>query len=165
VRRLGREPRRTLLAALVALGVAGAAPAPEPVDVLGPELVARLDPARERPLALAPGGDVARLLAEGDWEEGGPPQPLDVDRDGEPDYVAFSLVSGAGDRRAVVIHDWGEPGRDFGPAVFYLIVDAEGQVAEWGGRYRLAARPRPPAPAPPGGGSVPAPGAAPAPPR
>ena len=109
--------------------------------MLGPELVARLDPAREKPLALSASGDVARFVAgDGDWEEGAPPVPLDLDRDGVPDYVVFAIVDSRGERRAVVIHGWGETDRDFGPAVFYVLIGPSDVVEEWGGQHRLAPR-------------------------
>jgi hypothetical protein len=138
---------RPAVVALAALAVApalgpGPAVAVEAVEVLTPDMVARLDPARERPLTLVASGDVARLMSgDGEWEEGAPPVPLDLDRDGVPDYVVFSIVDARSERRAVVIHHWGASDRDFGPAVFYLIVDPSEGIEEWGGQHRLTPRP------------------------
>lgn len=127
------------LATAAFLAWAGAAAAQ--VEVLTPTLVARLEPAREKPLALAASGDVARFLAgDSDWQEASPPVVLDLDGDGTQDYVVLSLVDADTDRRALVIHDWGDAPAAFGRAVFYVILDADGDVVEWGGAHRLAPR-------------------------
>jgi hypothetical protein len=108
-------------------------------------MAAGLTPAIRKPLALASSGDPARFLGgDGSWEEGAPPLVLDLDRDGVEDYVALSLVDADSDRRALVVHGWGEQAGAFGEAVFYLIVGADGAALEWGGEYRLP--PRTPSP-------------------
>lgn len=156
-RRLG-----SLAVAVSLLGAAG--PAGAQVEVLTPEMAARLVPAKERPLELTPGGDPVRFSGPGGaWQEAAPPLFLDLDKDGLGDYVVFALVELEAGQRAVVIHAWGDRPDVFGPAVFYLIVDAAGEVLEWAGQHRLPPRaapepaPPPSAAPPPAGPSSPAP--------
>jgi hypothetical protein len=124
--------------------VMGAASALAQVDVLTPGLVKKLDPTKERPLSLDPSGDVARLVAGGArWEEAGPPQILDLDRDGVEDFVAFLMADPSTGEQALVVHEWGAAADVFGKAVFYVVFDRQDEVLEWGGVHRLTARPRP----------------------
>jgi hypothetical protein len=133
-----------LAVGLACLG-AGAGPAAAQVDVLTPALVNKLDPAKERPLRLDPGGDVVRLAAGGArWEEAGPPQILDLDRDGVEDFVAFLMSDPDTGEQALVVHEWGDAADVFGKAVFYVVFDRQDEVIEWGGAHRLIARKRPP---------------------
>jgi hypothetical protein len=124
--------------------VVGAAPAAAQVEVLTPGLVGKLDPAKEKPLRLDPNGDVVRLVAGGArWEEAGPPQILDLDRDGIEDFVAFLMADPQSGEQALVVHEWGDAADVFGKAVFYVVFDRTDDVLEWGGTHRLTARPRP----------------------
>jgi hypothetical protein len=133
------KPLTTPLAVLALL--LSPASAPAQVEVLTPDMLARLDPAKEKPLQLAPTGDVARFVGgEGDWEEAAPPLILDLNRDGVQDFVVLSMLDAAGMRRAIIIHDWGDAPDVFGNAVFYLILDATGHVEEWAGTHRLTPR-------------------------
>lgn len=136
---------RTASAGLaVACALVWTGPVSAQVEVLTPDMVARLEPAKEKPLTLAPNGDVARFLAEaGQWEEAAPPLILDLNRDGVKDFVVLSLVDASTIRRAIIIHDWGDASGVFGEAVFYLIFDAGDNLVEWGGKHRLIPRPRP----------------------
>lgn len=137
----------TALVLLVLLLGPGAARAQ--VEVLTPDMVAKLDPAKERPLQLSPSGDIVRFVSGEDaWEEGAPPLILDLDRDGVRDFVVFSMLDAQNLRQAIIVHDWGEAPDVFGSAVFYVILDAEGNVVEWAGRHRLTPRPGPGARAP-----------------
>jgi hypothetical protein len=133
------------LAVGLACLVAGAGPAAGQVDVVAPDLAKKLDPTKERPLRLDPSGDVARLVAGGArWEEAGPPQVLDLDRDGVEDFVAFLMSDPRTGEQALVVHEWGEAVDVFGKAVFYVVFNGQDEVVEWGGAHRLTARPRPP---------------------
>ena len=124
--------------------VMGAAPVFGQVDVLTPGMVKKLDPTKERPLSLDPSGDVVRLVAGGArWEEAGPPQILDLDRDGVEDFVAFLMADPGTGEQALVVHEWGAAADIFGKAVFYVVFDRQDEVLEWGGAHRLTARPRP----------------------
>jgi hypothetical protein len=137
--------RFVALAVGLACLVAGAGPAAAQVDVLTPALVKKLDPTKERPLRLDPSGDVVRLVAGGArWEEAGPPQILDLDRDGVEDFVAFLMSDPSNGEQALVVHEWGDSADVFGKAVFYVVFDGRDEVVEWGGAHRLTARPRPP---------------------
>jgi hypothetical protein len=136
--------RRSGLGIVLACLVAVAGPAAAQVEVLTPGLVAKLDPAKERPLRLDPAGDVARLVAGGArWEEAGPPQILDLDRDGVEDYVAFLMTDPDSGEQALVVHEWGDSADVFGKAVFYVVFDRQDAVLEWGGVSRLTVRSRP----------------------
>ena len=134
---------RTLAAALAtALLAAGTGTAFAQLEVLTPEMVATLEPAKEKPLTLAPSGDVARFLSgDEDWQEAAPPLILDINRDGVRDFVVLSLVDVRTLRRALIIHDWGDAPSAFGSAVFYLVLDADDDVVEWGGKHQLLPRP------------------------
>jgi hypothetical protein len=136
-------PARLAGAAIALLLAAGAATAAEPVEVLSEALVAALDPARERSLVLTPGGDAARFRdGDGTWEEARPPLILDLDRDGTRDFVVMVFQDPDTLQQAFLIHEWGQAADAFGPAVFYVIMDPDGSVAEWAGTHRL----RPPSP-------------------
>jgi hypothetical protein len=112
------------------------------VDLLAPELAAKLVPATERPLALAPDGEALRFRTGTErWEEGMPPAIIDVDRDGTKDYIVLILADGESGRRALLARVWGEAATDFGPTVFYMILDDNDEVAEWAGSPRLAPPP------------------------
>ena len=150
-----RRAAPLLLAAwiLVGAGTAGAQ-----VEVLTADRVARLDAAKQKPLTLNNSGDATRFQSTDDeeWEEAGPPLILDVNRDGLRDFVVFRLGSERTDSRALLIHEWGEAPDVFGPAVFYLIVGAEGDVTEWAGKHQLLPRTAPrPAGLPPAGDAAP----------
>jgi hypothetical protein len=122
-----------------------AAPAAAQAPVLPPELLARLRPATERPLALDPGGDPRRFLAgDGTWEEARPPFLVDADGDGAWDFVIAVVDDEGSPRRAIIVHEWGEAAGRLGPAVFYAILDEAGDVTEWAGTPQP--RPRRPAP-------------------
>ena len=137
---------RWLVLALAVLPLSPA-PAGAQVDVLPPDLVAQLVPAKEKPLALGPSGDPERFLADapGTWEEAAPPIMLDVGRTGTQDHVVFLLIDARSDHRALVIHEWGQSADAFGRAVFYAILEADGGVLEWAGTYRLSPGPSAPA--------------------
>lgn len=138
--------RLATAACLLGCGLAllfGAGPASAQVEVLTPGLATKLDPAKERPLRLDPSGDAARLVAGGArWEEAGPPQILDLDRDGAQDFVVFLMADPRSGEQALVIHEWGDAPDVFGKAVFYVVFDRGDDVVEWGGTHRLTARPR-----------------------
>jgi hypothetical protein len=135
--------RRLRLGVGLACLVVAAAPASAQVEVLTPGLATRLDPTKERPLSLDPNGDVVRLTAGGArWEEAGPPQILDLDRDGAEDFVAFLMADPRTGEQALVVHEWGDAADVFGKAVFYVVFDRQDAVLEWGGTHRLTARPR-----------------------
>jgi hypothetical protein len=136
--------RRLGLGVGVVCLVACAGVATAQVEVLTPGLVNRLDPAKERPLRLDDGGDVVRLVAGGArWEEAGPPQILDLDRDGVEDFVAFLMADPQSGEQALVVHEWGDAPAVFGKAVFYVVFDRQDDVLEWGGAHRLTVRSRP----------------------
>jgi len=141
---------KPITTALAAVGLLVAVPsASAQIEVLTPEMVAKLDPAKERPLDLAPNGDIVGFVGGGsDWEEAAPPLILDLDRDGVRDFVVLSMLDAGRLRRAIIVHDWGDAPDVFGKAVFYLIVDAENNVVEWAGTHRLTPRATPPPSAP-----------------
>jgi hypothetical protein len=70
---------------------------------------------------------------------------------GTRDFVVFLLVDARTDRRALVVHEWGSAPEAFGKAVFYVILEPDGEVVEWAGTHRLPSPRTPPegAPAPP----------------
>jgi hypothetical protein len=108
------------------------------VALLSPELAAKLVPANERPLALAPDGEPLRFRSGPErWEEGAPPAIIDVDRDGTRDFIVLLLVDGESGRRALLARQWGNAPDRFGPAVFYVIIDENDEVVEWAGTPRL----------------------------
>jgi hypothetical protein len=116
------------------------------VELLPPEILAKLGPANERPLALAPDGEALRFQAGAErWEEAMPPGIVDVDRDGTKDYIVLILVDDESGRRALLAREWGDAADAFGRTVFYVIIDDSNDVAEWAGNPRLAspARPKP----------------------
>jgi hypothetical protein len=119
-------------------------PAPAQIDVLPPPLAGKLVAANQRALALAPDGDALRFQSGGEaWEEAAPPALIDVDQDGRRDYIVMLLEDGVSGRRALLCREWGEAADAFGPAVFYVIVEADDEVAEWAGRPRLEPPGRP----------------------
>jgi hypothetical protein len=112
--------------------------------VLPPEMMMKLVPANERPLALAPDGEALRFQTGTEhWEEARPPGMIDVDRDGTKDYIVFILVDADSERRALIVRVWGDAPNAFGPTVFYVIIDDDDTVAEWAGNPRLDLPPRP----------------------
>ena len=109
------------------------------VSLLPPELLAKLVPATERPLTLAPDGEALRFRSGTEqWEEGMPPAIVDVDRDGTKDYIVLILADGESGRRALLARVWGDAASDFGPTVFYAIIEDNDDVSEWAGSPRLA---------------------------
>jgi hypothetical protein len=116
------------------------------VSLLPSEILAKLVPASERPLALAPDGEPLRFrTGKEQWEEGMPPAIVDVDRDGTKDYIVLILADAETGRRALLARGWGETPDAFGPTVFYVIIEDNDDVAEWAGNPRLdmPGRPRP----------------------
>ena len=108
------------------------------VELLPPEILAKLGPANERPLALAPDGEALRFrMGTEQWEEAMPPGIVDVDRDGTKDYIVLILVDGESGRRALVAREWGDAADAFGRTVFYVIIEDSDDVAEWAGSPRL----------------------------
>jgi len=111
------------------------------VEVLTQEMIAKLEPSKEKPLTLAPNGDLVRFLSDdGEWQDAAEPLVLDINRDGVRDFVVLSMLDVQTMRRAMIIHDWGDAPGVFGNAVFYLILDAEGNVVEWAGQHQLIPR-------------------------
>lgn len=109
------------------------------VTLLPPEMLAKLVPATERPLALAPDGEALRFRSGTEqWEEGMPPAIVDIDRDGTKDYIVLILADGESGRRALLARIWGDAATDFGPTVFYAIIEDNDDVSEWAGSPRLA---------------------------
>ena len=130
------------LVALVLL--AGSTAASAQVDILPPDLLAKLTPANEKPLALAPDGEALRLRNGAErWEEAMPPGIVDVDRDGTKDYIILILADEDSGRRALVARVWGDAADAFGPTVFYVILEDDSSVVEWAGTPRLPAPARP----------------------
>ena len=110
------------------------------VELLPPEILAKLLPASERPLALAPDGEALRFRTGTErWEEAMPPGIVDVDRDGTKDYIVLILVDGESGRRALLAREWGDAANAFGRTVFYVIIEDNDDVAEWAGKSRLDA--------------------------
>ena len=136
---------RSLAPWLVALVLlAGSTAASAQVDILPPDLLAKLTPANEKPLALAPDGEALRLRNGAErWEEAMPPGIVDVDRDGTKDYIILILADEDSGRRALVARVWGDAADAFGPTVFYVILDDDSSVVEWAGTARLPAPTRP----------------------
>ena len=140
--------RGLITAALVAaaLVVAGPTVAAAQVQLLPPEMQAKLVSANERPLALAPDGEALRFQTGTEhWEEAMPPGIVDVDRDGTKDYIVLILADEESDRRALIARVWGDVANAFGPTVFYVILEGDDTVVEWAGSPRLdpPARPKP----------------------
>jgi hypothetical protein len=141
-------PWPRLLRVLATTGVLVAAPAVglAQVELLPPEIAAKLIPATERPLALGPDGEALRFRSGPErWEEGMPPAIVDVDRDGTKDYIVLILADGESGRRALLAREWGDAADAFGRTVFYVIIEDTDEVAEWAGSPRLdpPARPKP----------------------
>ena len=108
------------------------------VSLLPPEMLMKLVPASERPLALAPDGEALRFRTGTEqWEEGMPPAIVDVDQDGMKDYIILILVDGESGRRALLARVWGDKPDAFGPTVFYAIIADNDDVTEWAGSPRL----------------------------
>jgi len=133
---------------LAAAGMLAAGPtvARAQVELLPPEIAAKLRPATERPLALAPDGEALRFRSGLErWEEAIPPGIVDVDRDGAKDYIVLLLADGESGRRALLAREWGDAPDAFGRTVFYVIIEDNDDVAEWAGSPRLdpPARARP----------------------
>lgn len=131
-------PRLTPALAAAALLAVGPAIAHAQVEILPPEMAAKLGPATERPMALGPDGDALRFQSGSErWEEGMPPAIIDIDRDGTKDYIVMILEDGESGRRALLVREWGEAAEAFGRTVFYIIIENNDDVAEWAGRPRL----------------------------
>jgi hypothetical protein len=124
--------------------LAGPIAARAQVELLPPDLVAKLIPANERPLDLAPDGEALRFRNGAErWEEAMPPGIVDVDRDGTKDYIVLILADENSGRRALLARVWGDAADAFGPTVFYVILEDDSSVVEWAGTPRLAAPARP----------------------
>jgi hypothetical protein len=127
---------RPLAAAVVI--AAGPVVARAQMELLPPEMLAKLSPASERPLTLAPDGEALRFRAGAErWEEAMPPGIIDLDRDGTKDYIVLILVDGESGRRALLAREWGHAADAFGRTVFYVIIEDSDDVAEWAGSPRL----------------------------
>ncbi len=138
--------RGAIAAALVAAALLVAWPtvAAAQVQLLPPEMQAKLVSANERPLALAPDGEALRFQTGTEhWEEAMPPGIVDVDRDGTKDYIVLILADEESDRRALIARVWGDAASSFGPTVFYVILEGDDTVVEWAGSPRLDAPVRP----------------------
>jgi hypothetical protein len=126
-----RRLSRWLLAGIVAVA---AIPAWGQLDLLPPELAAK----------LTPDGEAARFRNGAErWEEAMPPGIVDVDRDGTKDYIVLILADETSSRRALLARVWGDSADSFGPTVFYVIIEDDNTVAEWAGTPRLTAPARP----------------------
>lgn len=139
---------RRLVRLLATAGLVAAGPlvAQAQVELLPPEILAKLGPANERPLALAPDGEALRFRTGTEhWEEAMPPGIIDVDRDGTKDYIVLILADADSGRRALLARVWGDAPDAFGPTVFYVIIEDDDEVSEWAGSPRLdpPARPKP----------------------
>lgn len=139
---------RRLVRLLAIAGLVAAAPTVglAQVELLPPEILAKLGPANERPMALAPDGDALRFQTGTErWEEAMPPGIVDVDRDGTKDYIVLILADADSGRRALLARVWGDSADAFGPTVFYVIIEDDDTVSEWAGSPRLAplVRPKP----------------------
>ena len=136
---------RSLAPWLVALVLlAGSTAASAQVDILPPDLLAKLTAANEKPLALAPDGEALRFRSGAErWEEAMPPGIVDVDRDGTKDYIVLILADENSGRRALLARVWGDATDAFGPTVFYVILEDDSSVVEWAATPRLAAPARP----------------------
>ena len=136
----------TPVLAIAGLVVAATTAVLAQVEILPPEILAKLDPASERPMARAPDGEPLRFRTGTErWEEAMPPGIVDVDRDGTRDYIVLILADSDSGRRALLARVWGDTPDAFGPTVFYVIIEDDDEVSEWGGSPRLAplARPKP----------------------
>ena len=108
------------------------------VSLLPAELLEKLVPATERPLTLAPDGEPLRFRTGTErWEEAMPPAIVDLDRNGTKDYIVLILADGDSGRRALLARTWGDALNEFGPSVFYVILDDNDDVSEWAGNPRL----------------------------
>jgi hypothetical protein len=139
---------RCLVPLLAIAGLLAAAPTAvlAQVEILPPEILAKLDPASERPMALAPDGEPLRFRTGAErWEEAMPPGIVDVDRNGTKDYIVLILADSDSGRRALLARVWGDTTDAFGPTVFYVVIEDDDSVSEWAGSPRLAplARPKP----------------------
>jgi len=135
----------SLLSATILL-VAGPTVVEAQVLIVPPQILEKLVPANERPLALAPDGEALRFKTGSEhWEEAVPPGMIDVDRNGTKDYIVFILADNESGRRALIARIWGDAPDAFGPTVFYVIIEDDDSVSEWGGSPRLdpPARPKP----------------------
>jgi hypothetical protein len=142
------RPHPWLAAALAAAGLFAVWPAiaRAQMEILPPEMRAKLSPTTERPLALGPDGEALRFRSGTErWEEAMPPAIVDLDRDGTKDYIIMILEDGESGRRALLAREWGDTADAFGRTVFYVILEDSDDVAEWAGRPTLdpPARPKP----------------------
>jgi hypothetical protein len=141
-------PWRRLVRLLATAGLVAAAPTAvfAQVELLPPEILSKLGPVNERPMALAPDGEAFRFQTGPErWEEAMPPGIVDVDRDGAKDYIVLILADRDSGRRALLARVWGNSADAFGPTVFYVILEDDDAVAEWAGSPRLPplVRPKP----------------------
>jgi hypothetical protein len=116
------------------------------VELLPPQIAAKLSSATERRLLLASDGEALRFRSGPErWEEALPPDIVDVDGDGIKDYIVQLLVDEESGRRALLAREWGAAADTFGRTVFYIIIEENDDVAEWAGNPRLdpPARARP----------------------
>jgi hypothetical protein len=142
--RPGRWRRRVRPLAAAALIAAGPVSVHAQVELLPPEVLAKLGPTNERPLTLAPDGEALRFRTGAErWEEAMPPGIVDLDGDGTKDYIVLILVDDESGRRALLAREWGDAADAFGRTVFYVIIEDSDDVAEWAGSPRLAPRARP----------------------
>ena len=138
--------RRLIALAAAAVLAVGSVAAVAQVAILPPEIEAKLGPATERPLDLAPDGEAMRFRTGSEkWEEAMPPAIIDLDRNGTNDYIVMILEEGESGRRALLVREWGNAADTFGRTVFYVIINEDDDVAEWAGRPKLdlPARPSP----------------------
>ena len=119
--RRSRSPAPWLVALVL---LAGSTAASAQVDILPPDLLAKLTAANEKPLALAPDGEALRFRSGAErWEEAMPPGIVDVDRDGTKDYIVLILADENSGRRALLARVWGDATDAFGPTVFYVVIE------------------------------------------
>ena len=99
--------------------LAGPIAARAQVELLPPDLVAKLIPGNERPLDLTPDGEALRFRNGAErWEEAMPPGIVDVDRDGTKDYIVLILADENSGLRALLARVGGDAADAFGPTVF-----------------------------------------------
>jgi hypothetical protein len=138
VGRAGARRRAILVLGAAGLLAAASTTALAQVQILPPEILEKLVPATQRPLALGPDGDALRFQTGPEhWEEAMPPGMVDVDRDGTKDYIILILADEDSGRRALIARRWGDSPDAFGPTVFYVIIEDDDSVSEWAGSPRL----------------------------
>lgn len=85
-------------------------------------------PERKTPLELTPAGYVSKFLV-GWWEVGA--MTYDVDGNGTLDYVVW--VGTRTGHTVGIVHIYGADPDHWGPAVFYSVRNASGEITEWTG--------------------------------